>query len=475
MTTAPVEERVIEFEPTDTQQKVWDIIADAPDGSFSLIGYGGALGGGKTRTLAEIAIDLLIDFPGNRGLIGRKDLVDLRTTTLEEFDRCCPPEIVVKSVNSPVIERAIRLPEWPEGVTSRLFFKELKDYQSIGSEEYGFVLIEEAGEVPINSARMLVGRVRWTKAIVPLKRVFLAASNPYPGWFEDWFVNHELPEDVLKLVGGTVHFIPARISDNPHLPENYEALLRAIYVDDDWLARMVEGRFDSFTGQIYRELSPRMEWVGALPTKIERLTGGLDFGGAKEDSHKTTGVASIVTAQGNPGIGANHRVRFAHFEHSGADVHEQLWTWMRGVEATMGQRVHWRADKTQSWGISLAQTAGFIITPSHGGADSVSAGIGLNKRRMKDGSSWYTPNLRQTPEVNGVKLNGRSWYEGMRRYRWAEDGAPNTAARGTPLKRDDDTADADRYDAEEIDGFPEIETRMPQRALSGHAFGTVMR
>ena len=454
MTTAPVAERVIEFIPTATQQRVWDIIAEAPDNSLTLIGYGGALGGGKTRTLAEIAIDLSIEFPGNRGLIGRKDLVDLRTTTLEEFDRVCPPELIVKAVSSPVIERHIRLPQWPAGVVSRVFFKELKDYQSIGSEEYGWVAIEEAGEVPINSARMLIGRLRWDKATVPLKRVFLAASNPYPGWFEDWFVNHELPEDVLKLVGGTVHFIPAKISDNPYLPDNYEALLRAVYTDDDWLQRMVEGRFDSFTGQVYRELSPLMEWNAPLPKQIERLTGGLDFGGANPDSHKTAGVASIVTAQGNPGIGANHRVRFAHFEHSGADVHELLWSWMRSVEVKMGRRVHWRADKTQSWGISLAQQAGFIITPSHGGADSVTAGIGLNKRRMKDGTGWYTPELRQIPELDGRRMNGRSWYEGMRRYRWSEDNNPNTAAKGVPLKRDDDTADADRYDAEEVDGFP---------------------
>lgn len=466
---APTEERVIEFVPTDTQQRVWDIIADAPDGSLSLIGYGGALGGGKTRTLAEVAIDLCIDFPGNRVLVGRKDLVDLRTTTLEEFDRVCPPEIIIKAVNSPLIERHIRLHEWPAGIVSRVFFKELKDYQSLGSEEYGAVLIEEAGEVPINSARMLVGRIRWNKATVPLKRVFLAASNPYPGWFEDWFVNHELPEDVLKAVGGTIYFIPAKISDNPYLPENYESLLRAIYTDDDWLARMVEGRFDSFTGQVYRDLSPRMEWIGALP-QFSRITGGLDFGGAREDAHKTAGVVSGLTTADNPGIGENHRVRFGHFEHSGSNVHELLWTWMKQQELRVGRKIYWRADKTQSWGISLAQDAGFIVAPSKGGADSVAAGIGLVKRRMKDGTSWFTTELRQTPVVDGYRLNGRSWYESMRRYRWPEDGNPNAQISANPLKRDDDTADADRYDAEEQDGFPEYPIEITRATITGRPF-----
>lgn len=448
---------MIEFVPTERQALVWDIIAEAPDGSRPFIGYGGAVGGGKTRTLAELAIDLMCDFPGNRILIGRKDLVDLRTTTLEEFDKVCPPEIIVKSVNSPVIERDIRLPIWPAGVVSRAFFKELKDPQSIGSEQYGAVLLEEAGEIPEQSAKMLVTRLRHPACP---KWPFVAASNPYPGWFERWFVDRELPEELIELAGGRVHFIPAKIADNPHLPDNYEALLRAFFSgDDDWLSRMVEGRFDSFEGQIYRELGPHLQHVGALPD-FTKLVGGLDFGGANDRAHKTAGVVAGLTK-------SNRLIRFAHFEHSGADVHALLWSWMRGVEAKAGRRVMWRADKTQSWGIGQADEAGFIINPSHGGADSVSAGIGLVKRRLKDAASFYTAELAQIPTVDGQKLNGASWYDRMRRYRWDEQPDETKAAKGVPLKRDDDTADADRYMHEEADGFPTVTLQMPTRTLSG--------
>lgn len=455
--TAPFEERVIPFQPTERQSLIWDIIADAPDGSRPFIGYGGAVGGGKTRALAELAVDLLLDFPGNRILVGRKDLVDLRTTTLEEFDRVCPPEIVVKSVNSPIIERHIRLPAWPTGVVSRAFFRELKDPESIGSEQYGAVLLEEAGEIPEVSAKMLVTRLRHPAAS---KWPFVAASNPYPGWFERWFVNRELPEELIEAAGGRVHFIPARIADNPYLPDNYESLLRGFFAgDDDWLSRMVEGRFDSFEGQIYRELGPHLQWVGDLP-QFRKLVGGLDFGGANDKAHKTAGVVAGLTVANQmvrlaaPATSSSQLVRFAHFEHSGADVHALLWQWMRGVEARAGRRVMWRADKTQSWGISLAAQAGFIIESSHGGADSVAAGIGLVKKRMHDGLSFYTADLAQVPEVDGHKLNGNSWYDRMKRYRWDEQPDETKAARGVPLKRDDDTADADRYMHEEADGFP---------------------
>lgn len=442
-TAAPVRVVEAQFYPTATQGRVWDTVAAADPGTLSLIGYGGALGGGKTRTIVELGIDLALEFPGNRILIGRKDFADLRTTTMEEFYRACPRELLVKR-NDSEHWCAIRLPDWPDGVQSMVQFRELKDYQGIGSEEYGAVLIDEAGEVPIQTAMMLVGRLRWTRTTNPIKYVFLAGSNPYPGWFEDWFVTRELPEDVLKAAGGKVTFIPSRIADNPHLPENYESLLRAVYTDDDWLSRMVEGRFDSFTGQVYRELSTHMEWAGPTPL-YSKLVGGLDFGGAKESAHKTAGVAAGLTTSGNQGIGANNLVRFAHFEHSGPDVHELLWTWMRQVEVSAGRRVNWRADKTQSWGISLAQGAGFLVEPSHGGADSVDAGVGLQRRRMNDSTSWFTPELRQVPMVNGQRLHGRAWYDAMRRYR-EED--------GRYVKLDDDTADADRYMHEEADGFP---------------------
>lgn len=458
---AELDRIVIPFEPTERQQLVWDIIAEAPDGSRPFIGYGGAVGGGKTRTLAELGLDLMLDFPGNRILFGRKDLVDLRTTTLEEFDRICPPELIVKSVSSPIIERHIRVPEWPKGVVSRAFFRELKDPESIGSEQYGAVLLEEAGEIPEASAKMLVTRLRHPAAP---KWPFVAASNPYPGWFERWFVDRELPEDLIAAAGGSVHFIPAKIADNPYLPDNYEALLRGFFSgDDDWLSRMVEGRFDSFEGQVYRELGPHLLYPDTKLPPFSRLVGGLDFGGANERSHKTAGVVAGITTSAAP-CGANRLLRFAHFEHSGADVHERLWTWMRGVEAKQGCRVMWRADKTQSWGIGLASAAGFIIEPSHGGADSVSAGIGLVKRRMKDGAGLFTDDLRQVPTVDGVKLNGDAWYDRMRRYRWDEQPDETKAAKGTPLKRDDDTADADRYMHEEADGFPNLPTQLPTLA-----------
>ncbi len=145
--------------PTDVQKRIWEIIGRAKPAAMVIIGYGGAAGGGKTRGLVELAIDLASDSPGSKILVGRKDYADLRDTTLDQFDRACPPDLIVYRNDTEHV-RHLRDPNWPEGVVSIVMFRELKDYLGIASQEYSAVLIDEAGEVPQNSAWMLLSRMR---------------------------------------------------------------------------------------------------------------------------------------------------------------------------------------------------------------------------------------------------------------------------------------------------------------------------
>lgn len=106
-------------------------------------------------------------------------------------------------------------------------------------------------------------------------------------------------------------------------------------------------------------------------------------------------------APGQQLAGANTLIRFAHFEDAGPKVHEDLVSWMRTVEAQIGRRVVWRADRSQTFGVSMAQQMGFHIEESHGGADSVWLGIVAQRRRMQDGRSFYTEELTKAPGLNG--------------------------------------------------------------------------
>jgi len=49
------------------------------------VGYGGAMGGGKTRWICEMAKLLSVSYPGNFGVIARQSGPALKVSTMEVF------------------------------------------------------------------------------------------------------------------------------------------------------------------------------------------------------------------------------------------------------------------------------------------------------------------------------------------------------------------------------------------------------
>ena len=56
--------------------------------------YGGAKRGAKSFALCMKITLLSLAFPGNRGLLCRKDFTDLRDSTLVDFFRVCPHDLI---------------------------------------------------------------------------------------------------------------------------------------------------------------------------------------------------------------------------------------------------------------------------------------------------------------------------------------------------------------------------------------------
>lgn len=447
------------FIPTEKQRQIWELVARcAKPGAVTLIGYGGAAGGGKTRLLVEMAIDLALNYPGNRILIGRKDFNDLSSTVMESFFRHVPQQLVV-GVNNNQHWVKLRVNGWPKDVVSTIRFRELKDWTGLGSEEYGAVLIDEAAEVGTDSVLMLLSRLRWQlpKSVPNHEKMsyfFIATSNPYPGWFKDWFVDGRLSDEVRAMPQVSIHFVPARASDNPHLPPHYEKFLRAIY-PAAWVKRLMDGDWDVYIGQVYPQFDPSIhEWRRTLPDgkplipAFTRLVGGIDFGHPSQNAHKTAAIVAGITT-------SNHLIRLACFEEAGPDVYDRLVRWMAEQEHRWSQyvvrdksykrysilgetdepRISWCADRTQIGWIQEMRK-GFLIFPSQGGRGSVKWGIGLVSNRLNvdingNPGSYYMPWMQ-------------NFADAMRRYMWPEirEGEPPPT---TPLKVDDDLVDADRY------------------------------
>ena len=288
------------FSPTDRQRLLYDALFSAPcppdDHDFgadrlTLLGYGGAMGGGKTRAIAELAIDAALAFPGNNILVARHHLSDLSATAMKEFFQVCPPRLIQRRQQAPTNLVQLRLPTWPQGQHSTVNFRHLSDWHGLGSQQYGTVLIDEAGQVDEDAALMLLTRLRHP---AQTRRWFVAASNPWPGWFQRWFVRRELPEDALRAAHGHVAFVPAKIADNPHLPDNYAEINHAL-MPPSWRERFIEGRFDALMNRVYPDFDPERHcWHAPLP-RFSYLIGGLDFGAQTETAHHTAAILAGLT------------------------------------------------------------------------------------------------------------------------------------------------------------------------------------
>ncbi len=413
------------FRPTERQLAVYEALRRTPEGGMSLVGYGGAMGGGKTRAIAELAIDTALTFPGTNVLVARQHYSNLQTTTMRELFDCLPERLIVERQRSSPQWVAIRDAAWTSGVRSTIHFRHLTEWSGLGSEQYGAVFVDEAGEVAEEAAQMLLTRLRHP---AQPQRWFVAASNPWPGWFERWFARRELDEEAFAEAGGRIVYIPARIPDNPHLPSNYADQQRALQ-PGEWVSRFIEGRFDAFEGRVYQHFDAQLHlWDAPLPP-FARYIGGLDFGGQSPRDHYTAGVVAGITGGAAP-CGPNILIRLGEFEDRGPGVTERLEQWQQLWRRKLGP-IQWCADRSQSAWIDHQRRQGNHVVPSKGGPDSVNWGISLVQQRLNGDppSSYYTPTMTRFPKR-------------MLDYHW--DQTPGEQS-PRPKKRNDDLVDADRY------------------------------
>lgn len=414
-----------DFFPTERQQELFEALAGAPRPGLALVGYGGAMGGGKTRAIVELAIDAALVYPGNNILVARQHFTDLSSTTMKEFFRVCPQRLIRRSQTTPTPLAEVAFENAPSDQISTVNFRHLTEWSGLGSQEYGAVLIDEAGEVAEEAAQMLLTRLRHP---AQPQRWFVAASNPWPGWFERWFARRELDESAFAEAGGRIVYIPARIPDNPHLPDNYAAQQQALQ-PGEWVQRFIEGRFDAFEGQIYTDFDPRRQlWDAPLPP-FARYIGGLDFGGQSPRDHYTAGVVAGITSNRAP-CGPNVLIRLGEFEDRGPGVTERLEQWQHHWQRKLGP-IQWCADRSQSAWIDHQRRQGHRVVPSKGGPDSVNWGISLVQQRLSQDppGSYYTPSMNRFPER-------------MREYQWDLKSGEQSPK---PKKVNDDLLDADRY------------------------------
>lgn len=201
----------IELTPKQTE-----FISAILSGKYNYIGIAGSIRFGKTFAALCAIYILCRIYPKSRWAIVRKDLPTLRRNTVPVFEKTRPNNFVDK------INQSTWTAKCKNGSEILFFPESFSIDQDLdrwkGLEVNGFIF-EEAHELNEKSFDKAIERAgAWIiqdgKQPPPM---ILLTANPGPSWFKmkfyDKYINNTLKPPWL--------FIPAKITDNPHLPKSY--------------------------------------------------------------------------------------------------------------------------------------------------------------------------------------------------------------------------------------------------------------
>ncbi len=256
--------------------------------------FGGAKRGGKSHGLSQKITMLSQVFPGNRGLLYRQSLTDLKDSTLVTFFETCPSELIAQH------HKGDRKVIFRNG--SHFIYRGIGDkdeLEKVKGIDLGWMAGDEPTEVEEDSYLMLFAQLNWK---LPNGQrpayMSLLASNPEPGWVKKRFIDplEKDPEGnpvTFKATKDRI-FIPSRVYDNPYLPPGYIQFLLDNF-PAEWVIKYVRGSWEISEGMVFKELDRKTHVVDFHPPIGEmKLYASLD--------HATTGVTCFIVI----GITANH-------------------------------------------------------------------------------------------------------------------------------------------------------------------------
>jgi phage terminase large subunit len=238
--------------------------------------YGGAIRGGKTWWLILMIWILAKRYPKSRWLILRNSYSTLQQTTLVTFQ-----SLLDQGLSNDVVE-------WKQATLtatlyngSQVFFmaesydsdKELNRFRGLEINGAGVDEVNETQEVTLNKLIERSGSWQHSPGC-PIK--IILTCNPTHNWvkvkFYDRWVQKNLPEGWA--------YVPAKITDNPHISQDYINSLRLLpvfeyqcFVEGDWEAVPRTG------GEFYKLFDPDKNVIreGVAYNPLLPLHISLDF------------------------------------------------------------------------------------------------------------------------------------------------------------------------------------------------------
>ncbi len=189
--------------------------------SLDVAVYQGGYGSGKTFSGSLLGILLALKYPGIRGLVGAQTYTLVRDTTLQSYFEHLEN---INFIEGSDFEWSSSLQKLIFKNGSEILFKHFDEPNKLKSLNLGFVEIEEMSDIPYDTFKVLLSRMRqrrkkdWKDFTY---RIF-GHTNPemQRGWVYKTFVENPAPN---------YRIISAPTTENIYLPEGFCDELKKIY------------------------------------------------------------------------------------------------------------------------------------------------------------------------------------------------------------------------------------------------------
>lgn len=182
-----------------------------------------------------------IEYPGTRWLVGRAILKTLKQTTLLTMFEIMRNWGMVRNEHYRYDQLNGVIKFWN---SSEIYLKDLfaypsdPDFDQLGSTEYTGAFVDEASQITLKAKNIVISRIRYKLDDYNIIPKILFTSNPsknflYEQFYKAW--REDCLEDYRK-------FIPALVTDNPHISHHYIDNLRKL--DEVSKQRLLYGNFE---------------------------------------------------------------------------------------------------------------------------------------------------------------------------------------------------------------------------------------
>lgn len=236
----------VTFKPSERQYEAWDLLNDKV---ITEIGYGGGGNGGKSYLGSAFLTVMCWKYPGTRWLLGRKELKNLKRTTLVtlfKFLRACG----FKKDRDFVYNQQDHIIKFKNG--SEILLYDLRTnpsdplFTELGGLELTGAWIDESNEISIFAINVLSSRLgRWMNEEYGLAPKLLETFNPDKGHVYSRYYRPWKNEQMGLVPGLPKHrkFIRSLATDNPYATKAWrDQILNT--KDKVLIERLIKGNFE---------------------------------------------------------------------------------------------------------------------------------------------------------------------------------------------------------------------------------------